>query len=105
LILQQYAKVLGLERLQSFNTQIFVSIFQGRAEAMLVFLKEGPASLIHGTRDEVVPFEQTERMYETLKAVGVEVTFLPTEWGHDWGTGWYEVAQHYLAFFQRHLCV
>ena len=63
-----------------------------------------PFFLIHGTRDEVVPFEQTERMYKALKAVGVEVTFLPTEWDHDWGTGWHEVAQHYLAFFQRHLC-
>lgn len=63
-----------------------------------------PFFLIHGTRDEVVPFEQKEQMYEALKAVGVEVTLLPTEWGHGWGTGWYEVAQRYLAFFQRHLC-
>ncbi len=63
-----------------------------------------PFFLIHGTRDEVVPFEQTEQMYEALKAVGVEVTFLVTEWGHDWDTGWYEVALQYLAFFQRHLC-
>lgn len=62
-----------------------------------------PFLLIHGVHDEVVPFEHAQRMYEALKAAGAEVTLLPTQEGHDWGAGWYEIAQKYLAFFQRSL--
>src|SRR5690349_7644342 len=32
-----------------------------------------------GTLDETVPFDQAQRLYETLEAFGVEVSFLPIQ--------------------------
>jgi len=38
-----------------------------------------PTLLIHGTADEAVSYENSERMYTALQAVGVEVTYLAVE--------------------------
>lgn len=64
-----------------------------------------PFFVVHGTHDEIVPFEHAQRLVEALKAVGGEVVFHPIEGGdHGWGSNWGEIAQQYLAFFQKHLC-
>jgi acetyl esterase/lipase len=45
-----------------------------------------PTLIIHGTKDDVVPLEQGELMYQRLKEAGVEVEFLPIEGaGHGFG--------------------
>lgn len=62
-----------------------------------------PYLLIHGTHDEVVPFEHTKRMYEALKVAGVEANILSTTEGHSWGAEWYELTRQCLAFFQKFL--
>jgi acetyl esterase/lipase len=77
--------------------------------------RDAPPFLIaHGTLDELVPFAQAERLTSTLKAVGVEVEFIPLVGvDHNWEpvpqmpTEWSRGAdlEHLaLPFFQRHLC-
>jgi dipeptidyl aminopeptidase/acylaminoacyl peptidase len=37
--------------------------------------------LIHGTKDHIVPYEQSELMHEALSAAGVDVELLPVAGG------------------------
>lgn len=74
-----------------------------------------PFLLVHGTRDETVPFEQAEQLYAALLAVGVEVTLQPVpEAYHNllatnpdlpWmDKPWDTLGWQALTFFRRHLC-
>ena len=73
-----------------------------------------PFHIVHGTRDETVPFEQAEHFTQALKAAGTPVEFLPLEGAYHnlcqeellpWtDTPWEELGWKALAFFQRHLC-
>jgi dipeptidyl aminopeptidase/acylaminoacyl peptidase len=73
-----------------------------------------PFQIVHGTRDETVPFEQAEHLTQALKATGNEVDFLPIAGAYHnlcleellpWtDTPWEEMGWKALAFFQRHLC-
>ena len=72
-----------------------------------------PFQIVHGTLDETVPFDQAQRLYEALDAVGVEVSFLPIQDAYHnlcaeehlpWtDEKWEEMGWEALAFFQRHL--
>ncbi len=45
-----------------------------------------PFLIMHGDRDFEVPFNQSERLYETLKRAGAQVTFIPMKGaGHGFG--------------------
>jgi acetyl esterase/lipase len=72
-----------------------------------------PFQIVHGTRDETVPFEQAERFAQALKALGNEVEFLPVRDAYHnlcseellpWtDEPWEELGWKALAFFQQHL--
>jgi dipeptidyl aminopeptidase/acylaminoacyl peptidase len=40
-----------------------------------------PFLIVHGTRDETVPFDQGERFHHALTAAGISSTFVPIEGG------------------------
>jgi dipeptidyl aminopeptidase/acylaminoacyl peptidase len=70
--------------------------------------------IAHGTLDEMVSFEQAERLYAALAAAGVEAEFLPLEVVyHNWTpqvenapgrADTWKLGPLALPFFQRHLC-
>ena len=41
-----------------------------------------PFLIIHGTRDETVPFDQGKRLQQALITAGASTTFIPIEGGH-----------------------
>lgn len=63
-----------------------------------------PHLLLHGTEDDIVPFDQAQRLHDALVALGVESTLVAFE-GEDHGMYGYtvEVWQHVMTFFKRHL--
>lgn len=61
-----------------------------------------PFMLLHGTNDNVVPFNQSELLHEALRKGGVESMLVPVEGaGHGFRTN--EVAQRLRQFFDKHL--
>ena len=64
-----------------------------------------PALMIHGDKDFLVPLWQSEKMYEALKAKGVESELLVIEGaGHGFGGKDAERAKKaWVAWFQKHL--
>lgn len=61
-----------------------------------------PFMLLHGTNDNVVPFNQSELLHDALKKGGVESMLLPVEGaGHGFRTN--EVAERMRLFFDKHL--
>ena len=63
-----------------------------------------PFLIIHGTHDDIVPFQQAVLFYEALKAVDADVTFVPVEGGHTLHDDWRIEVREVLAFFQKQLC-
>jgi len=62
-----------------------------------------PFLLIHGSMDPVIPYIQSERMYNALKDAGVEAHFVT---GDEVGRGKYchpEIAKRIHLFFEKHL--
>jgi acetyl esterase/lipase len=74
-----------------------------RANPITYVTKDDPPFLImHGDRDELVPFNQSELLRDALKKAGVDVTFeLVMGAGH--GLGGPAVNSRVDAFFDRHL--
>ena len=72
-----------------------------------------PFLIVHGTRDETVPYDQAERLHRALCAEGVDSRLLPITGGHHnlrrdphapySGRVWQRVASEAVGFFQRHL--
>ena len=65
-----------------------------------------PVLLIHGTEDEVVPIDQSQRLYDKLVGEDVDATFVTVEGvGHDFEqmTSVPEVTETLIAFFERTL--
>jgi acetyl esterase/lipase len=71
-----------------------------------------PLLIVHGTQDEVVPFQQAVALRDALQASGGEVEWHPVEGGsHSWAdtpvAGLDESAENFgalaAAFFERHL--
>lgn len=72
-----------------------------------------PFLIVHGTRDEAVPYDQAERLHRALRAEGVDSRLLPIAGGHHnlrrdpqapyEGQVWRRVANEAARFFQRHL--
>lgn len=72
-----------------------------------------PFLIVHGTRDETVPFSGAEALADALKAHGVEATLDPVEGGYHnlladedapWGVEpWSALGVQALAFFRRTL--
>ena len=79
-----------------------------RAGSPLTYV--GPASApflnIHGTVDEIVPFDQSVRLDAALRAAGVESTLVPVQGaGHDLqgDPGPEQILELSIDFFDRHL--
>lgn len=102
-------------------TQLFGGTVQERRELMRlasplthVNSDAPPFLIVHGTHDETVPFEQGQRLYEALQAVGAEATFVPIQDAYHnlredpslpWeGEIWSTMGQLGLHFFQQQLC-
>ncbi|MBO0882602.1 MAG: alpha/beta hydrolase, partial [Mycobacterium sp.] len=72
-----------------------------------------PFLIIHGTRDETVPFEQGQRLHHALQTAGADTTLIPIEGGHHnlrdqpdlpyGGEIWDDVTDRTVEFFRRHL--
>jgi acetyl esterase/lipase len=68
--------------------------------------KSSPFLIFHGTKDELVPMEQSQRIYDKLHAAGVEVTLIKMQ---DDGHGFAlpdnqkKFARETISFFDRHL--
>jgi acetyl esterase/lipase len=101
-------------------TQLFGGTIHGHEDMMrlaspLTHVRSDapPFLIVHGTNDETVPFEQGQRLYETLLAAGVNATFVPIPGGYHnlredptlpWeGDIWREMGQLGLDFFRQHL--
>jgi dipeptidyl aminopeptidase/acylaminoacyl peptidase len=65
--------------------------------------KDAPPFLImHGDRDETVPINQSEELYEALKKTGVDATYHAVQ-GAGHGFGGPEIMKMVSEFFDRHL--
>ncbi|HID54914.1 TPA: phospholipase [Candidatus Poribacteria bacterium] len=65
-------------------------------------LKDIPAWVFHGAKDEIVPLSESERMVEALKACGGNVRFtVYPDAGHDSWTRTYENPELYEWFLQH----
>jgi acetyl esterase/lipase len=74
-----------------------------KANPITYVTKENPPFLImHGDKDPVVPFHQSQLLYDALKKAGVEVK-LHTVKGAGHGFGGREVHDMVDAFFDKHL--
>jgi acetyl esterase/lipase len=62
-----------------------------------------PFLIIHGNRDQTVPFNQSERMHAALKKVGVESYFVTVDGGGHGGFRNPEVEKRERQFFDKHL--
>ncbi|MFI5694255.1 prolyl oligopeptidase family serine peptidase [Kribbella sp. NPDC051586] len=90
---------------------------QLRAASPVAYVTTGapPYLIIHGTRDETVPYEQGELLHRALLAAGADSRLVPIAGGHHNllddpdapydGQVWYDVANEAARFFQRHLGV
>lgn len=65
--------------------------------------EDPPFLLIHGTSDNLVPFHQSELLYEALKKGGVDSTLVPVQGGGHGNFGTREVAERVRQFFDKHL--
>lgn len=77
-----------------------------RANPITYVSKDDPPFLImHGDRDPLVPFNQSELLHEALKKAGVEVAFHPVRGAGHGGPGFNtpEVREQVESFFDRHL--
>jgi acetyl esterase/lipase len=101
-------------------TQLFAGTVSEREEIMrmaspIYHVRPGlpPFQIVHGTRDETVPFEQGKNFARALKAEGNEVDFIPVADAYHnlrseellpWSDKpWDEMGWKALAFFQQHL--
>lgn len=81
--------------------------------AVFVGPETPPFLVVHGTADEIVPFDQAKRMVSALRAAGADVTFHVVDGGHHnllpeaqrpWGNQpWIELGRQALAFFSDRL--
>jgi acetyl esterase len=56
-----------------------------------------PFLLLHGNKDERVPYEQSENFYAKLKAAGVPAEFITIEGGGHGMSGWSKLNSDYIA--------
>jgi len=54
-------------------------IWEEASPAFHVSKKDAPFLIVHGTKDESVPFAQAQELYDKLHAAGVPVTFLKVD--------------------------
>jgi len=65
--------------------------------------ESAPTLIIHGDKDDLVPLDQSERMIEKLKAVGVTAELLVKEGeGHGWGNQAVDM-ERFAEWYDRHL--
>ncbi|MFG1627945.1 prolyl oligopeptidase family serine peptidase [Kribbella sp. NPDC049227] len=72
-----------------------------------------PILIIHGTRDETVPYEQSERLHRALMEAGADTRLISVDGGHHnlrpdpdaryEGQTWYDVAGEAAGFFRYYL--
>jgi acetyl esterase/lipase len=63
-----------------------------------------PFLILQEGNEDVIPYEQPQRMVEALEAAGVEVSYTVfPEYTHDSWFSWAPEAPETLAFFERHL--
>lgn len=62
-----------------------------------------PVLAIHGTKDLIVPIEQSQRLVEQLQRVGASAELMPVEGGHILPGGDAAADQRAMAFLDEHL--
>ncbi|WP_013626478.1 alpha/beta hydrolase [Rubinisphaera brasiliensis] len=68
-----------------------------------VTANDPPFLIIHGTADPVVPYAQSERLYELLLKAGVDATLIPVTGAGHGGFSSPEVPARMQIFFDKHL--
>lgn len=76
---------------------------QGASPMTYIGASTSPALLIHGTKDPVVNFTQSEMFYSALRKAGVDATLIPVTGGGHGNFSSPEVSERIRAFFDRHL--
>ena len=62
-----------------------------------------PFLIVHGTKDPLVPFQQSELLSAALREAGVSVVLIPVDGGGHGNFRNPEVARRYRNFFNKHL--
>ncbi|MGE3819033.1 MAG: alpha/beta hydrolase fold domain-containing protein [Isosphaeraceae bacterium] len=62
-----------------------------------------PFLIIHGTKDDVVPYDQSARLHDALHKAGVQTTLIPVERGGHGNFGNPEIPLRIQTFFDKHL--
>ncbi|MHC4405773.1 MAG: prolyl oligopeptidase family serine peptidase, partial [Planctomycetota bacterium] len=62
-----------------------------------------PFLIVHGTDDQSVPFNQSERLEAALRAAGVDATFIRVEGGGHGGFRSEDLLRRVRRFFDKHL--
>jgi acetyl esterase/lipase len=109
-----------LDGVEAFLTQLFGGPLRERQDLMRmaspishVHRDAPPFLIVHGTRDETVPFEQGERLHSALEQAGATTRFVPVDGGYHnlrddpelpyAGDVWDDIGAQTIDFFRRHL--
>jgi acetyl esterase/lipase len=78
---------------------------QARAASPMTYVSKGapPFLILHGTKDPLVPFNQSERLAAALTKAGVECHFIPVDGAGHGGFRSPEVPRRIRQFFDKHL--
>ena len=78
--------------------------YQDFSPITFVDATSAPFLILQEGTEDVIPYEQPQRMVEALEAAGVEVSYsVFPEYTHDSWFSWAPAAPETLAFFERHL--
>jgi acetyl esterase/lipase len=79
--------------------------WRSASPALQVTSSASPFLILHGTRDDEVPIEQAQELYDKLKQAGVDATLIKVEDAHTFQTpeARHRLASETLVFFSRYL--
>jgi len=82
-------------------------VWQDASPVFHVAKDNAPFLILHGTRDESVPIEQAQSLYDRLKAAGVPVSFIKVDDVHTFQNpeNRHRLAAETMEFFNRYLVI
>jgi acetyl esterase/lipase len=82
-------------------------LWQNASPVFHVATSNAPFLILHGTRDEMVPIEQAQELYDKLKGAGVQVSFIKVDDVHTFQSAEnrHQLAAETMEFFNRYLVI
>lgn len=82
-------------------------VWREASPAFHVSKDNAPFLIVHGTRDQNVPMEQAQELYDKLKAAGVQVSFIKVDDVHTFQNpeNKHRLAIETMEFFNRYLVI